>query len=142
MNAALVFAVAFIALWVGHQVGDYLAQSDWMCAHKGGPSRSWQTWAALAAHVTAYSLAQLAALAAVAAVTGLPLFGGRAVWVGLAFSALTHAFIDRRWPVVWYMNHTGSGSYAQTGEGRHHVDQALHHVCLFVSALIIAGGAS
>jgi hypothetical protein len=59
------------------------------------------------------------------------------VLAGLAFSAATHAIIDRRWPVRWILNHTGSAPFAKTIHGLYVADQALHWACLWVSALLV-----
>lgn len=114
-------------------------------------------------HVGGYTAAQVVALR----VAGVRLLSWRTL-AGVAFSAATHAFIDRRWPVRWVLDHTGSLAFARSAvlpalrvvvpqvsgqfTGRGHTmpaplplhgpylaDQALHHACLFVSARIIAG---
>ncbi len=129
-----VFAASFVALYVGHMVGDHVVQTD----HQAGKGRD--AAVAMAGHVGGYTLTQLAALAAVYPLTPWHPAG---VLLGLALSALTHAFIDRRWPVQWILRRTGSANFASLASGGMNgpylTDQALHIGCLFVSALIIGG---
>lgn len=66
-------------------------------------------------------------------------------WVGLvaglAVSAATHAFLDRRWPVRWLLQHTGKRDFAELRDGglngMYLADQALHQTALLVSAVVI-----
>ncbi|MFD8801556.1 hypothetical protein [Streptomyces atroolivaceus] len=66
-------------------------------------------------------------------------------WAGLAagliVSAVTHALFDRRWPVRWLLQHTGSPDFAELRaagmNGMYVTDQALHQTALLVSALLI-----
>lgn len=54
---------------------------------------------------------------------------------------MTHAFFDRRWPVRWLLQHTGSPDFAELRaagmNGMYLTDQALHQTALMVSALLI-----
>ncbi|MGW5119175.1 hypothetical protein ACWEQ8_27585 [Streptomyces noursei] len=67
------------------------------------------------------------------AVTGLA--------AGFAWSMATHALLDRRWPVRWLLQHTGSPAFADLRaaglNGLYLADQALHQTALLVSALMI-----
>lgn len=136
--SGIVFAASFAALYAGHMVGDHVVQSDRQASLKAG--KGWSAAAAMAGHVSGYALTQLVALVAI-----YPL----ATWspvgfvLGLAFSAATHAFIDRRWPVLWILRRTGSANFAGLTSGGMNgpylTDQALHVGCLFVAALIIGG---
>ncbi|WP_406510954.1 hypothetical protein [Streptomyces sp. NBC_00212] len=60
---------------------------------------------------------------------------------GLAVSAVTHAFFDRRWPVGWLLEHIGSKGFAELKaagmNGMYLTDQALQQTALLVSALLI-----
>jgi hypothetical protein len=61
---------------------------------------------------------------------------------GLAFSAATHALLDRRWPVRAILRATGSPLFAEATtpvSGMYAADQALHQLALLISALLIAG---
>ena len=65
----------------------------------------------------------------------------RGVVAGLAFSALTHGLLDRRWPVRALLRAVGSPRFAETVApicGIYAADQALHKLALLVSALLIA----
>lgn len=137
---AAVFAAVFVALFAGHHVGDHLAQTDWSASHKAGPG--WTGARAMASHLGSYLACQAAALG------GLWLIGVPLTWLGaaaaLVFSGATHGFIDRRWPVRWLLEHTGSADFADRQTpicGMYLADQSLHVGCLFVAALLAAGGA-
>jgi hypothetical protein len=132
-----VFATAFVALYVGHMVADHVAQTDWQAAHKA--DKGGKEIEAMAGHLIGYTICQAVALQAVAFL-GVPI-DGLAVLVGVTFSVLTHGFIDRRWPVLWLLRHTGSADFAALAgrgmNGPYLADQSLHIGCLFISALII-----
>lgn len=138
MSAGL-FGAVFAALFVGHMIGDHLLQTDWQASRKAG--RGWPAVAAMGGHLGGYFLAQLAALWAVHVVV-VPL-DRWAPWWGLGFSVVSHGFIDRRWPVRWLLEHTGSRDFVKMGgvplNGMYLADQSLHIGCLFVAALIIVG---
>lgn len=139
-DRAEIFATVLPALLVAHNVGDHIVQTDDQAAHKA--TRGVGGWRAMAGHVGGYTATSAAALAATSAVTGVrPSW--RATALGLAFSAATHALIDRRWPVTAVLRATRSPRFAEmTGplHGPYLADQALHHGCLLIAALIIAGG--
>lgn len=128
------FAAVFVALYVGHMVGDHVVQTDWQAANKAKPLG----YVALFAHVSTYVLTQSVALVLLMLVTGAPP-RGYAVALGLLFSGATHAFIDRRWPVKWLMVRTGSEPFSRTEHGLYLVDQTLHIAFLFAAALLIVG---
>lgn len=109
---------------VGHLVGDWIVQTDWQAANKT------TSWKANQQHMIGY---HLALAAAVAWAVAWPLV---LVIVGVSWS--THAVIDRRWPVVWLMQHTGSGPFSQTTFGVIAVDQALHLSILATLAAVVA----
>lgn len=145
MTTASRFAATLATLTVMHHAGDYLAQTDHQAACKPAKSdrgdvvcSEGESWRALAGHIASYHAAQAAGLVVANRALGLRLRPGR-VLAGIAVSAATHAVIDRRWPVRWWMDHTGSADFRTRGGGAH-VDQALHHTCLWAAALIIAGG--
>ncbi len=141
MNAAATVAAAFVALYVGHMVGDHLAQTDQQAAHKA--SKGWAGWAAMAGHVASYGLCQAVALAGLLTV-GVPL-PPVGVLAGLGLSVATHAIVDRRWPVQWLLRTTGSPNFAALNRdglnGMYLADQALHIAAIFGAALIIGGTA-
>lgn len=141
----------YAALMTAHDVSDHVIQTDHQAANKAGPG--WVGARAMAGHVGGYTVAQVLALRAV----GVPLLSWRTL-AGVALSAASHAFLDRRWPVTRVMELTGSAGFAfpqvrvvrlnesniSTGplpiHGPYVVDQALHHGFLFAAARIIAGG--
>ncbi|MER7331603.1 MULTISPECIES: DUF3307 domain-containing protein [unclassified Micromonospora] len=137
MAEAAVIAAVFCALFAGHHVGDHAAQTDWQAKNKAEPG--WLGVRAMAGHLASYHACMVVALGGLAA-AGVPLtFTGCAV--GLAFSAVTHGFLDRRWPVRWILEHTGSRAFAASQtplHGGYLADQSLHIGCLFVSALLVA----
>lgn len=132
---SLKFAVVLPTILVAHSVADHVIQTDHQAAAKTS------SWSAMAGHVGGYQLTQAAALAAVAVATGERL-SWRRVLLGGAFSAASHAFLDRRWPVRRALRATGSPNFADMAtplNGMYLADQALHHGCLLVAALLIAG---
>lgn len=145
---ARAFAVVLPALLVAHNLGDHIVQTDHQAAHKA------TSWTAMAGHVSSYTATCATALALTTRATGVQTSWRRTL-AGLAFSAITHAVLDRRWPVIAILRRTGSPGFATSNtiragaggdqplplHGPYLADQALHHVCLLASALIIAGGA-
>lgn len=132
---AATFGAVLGALLVGHNLGDHVTQTDHQAAHKA------TDWSAMAGHVGGYTATCAAALALLRPIGVRPRLGR--VVAGLAFSAATHAVIDRRWPVQKILRATGSPRFAELQtpiNGPYLTDQALHHGCLLVAALIIAGG--
>ncbi|MET8703638.1 DUF3307 domain-containing protein [Kitasatospora sp. NPDC004723] len=144
------FASVWAVLAVGHNLADHvIGQTDHQADHKAAPSEAEvaeganprRGWGACLAHVTQYHLVMGAMVALVWAV--LPL---RISWpglaAGLAVSIVTHAFLDRRWPVRWLLEHIGSKGFADLKaagmNGMYLTDQALHQTALLVSALLIA----
>ncbi|MBV2364285.1 DUF3307 domain-containing protein [Streptomonospora nanhaiensis] len=143
-NRAVRFAAAAATLAAAHHVGDFMASTDTQAERKPCQSdravecSEAESWRALAGHVASYHAVQVAALVAADRALGLRL-SPRRVAAGVALSAVTHAVIDRRWPVRLWLDHTGSTGFKKHG-GAMHVDQAMHHVCLWAAALVIAGG--
>ncbi|KOX10181.1 DUF3307 domain-containing protein [Nocardiopsis sp. NRRL B-16309] len=147
MNPATRFAAVAATLTAAHHVGDFLLQTDHQAACKPAASdrgdvvcSEAESWRCLAGHVASYHAAQVVGLLVANRALGLKLRPGR-VLAGVAVSAVTHAVIDRRWPVRWWMDNTGSHDFRIKAGGGMHVDQTMHHACLWGSALIIAGGA-
>lgn len=139
LTRSVVFAVALVALLVGHQLGDHVFQTDRQANDKASAGRAGA--AALARHLFGYHLTAAVVLVGTAAVLGLPL-GVGGVAAGIAFSAATHGFLDRRWPVRKLLRATGSAGFAELTTpvcGMYVADQALHQGALLVSALLVAG---
>lgn len=110
-------------LLAAHFIGDWIVQTDWQAANK------MTDWTAMSDHMVGYHVCIIMA----SVVAGLD---WSAVLIVLWCSLLTHAFIDRRWPVRWLMRHTGSSAFADTAWGVMAVDQALHLsiLCLLAAA--------
>ncbi|MFJ4187863.1 hypothetical protein [Kitasatospora sp. NPDC089509] len=143
------FGSTWAVLAVGHNVADHVfGQSDHQAANKGAPSAEdvaagaspRRGWAACLAHVAQYHLVMAALMALVWLFIPLPV-SMTGLAVGFAWSAATHALLDRRWPVRWLLQHTGSPAFAELRtaglNGMYLADQALHSGALLVSALLI-----
>ncbi|WP_030700932.1 MULTISPECIES: DUF3307 domain-containing protein [unclassified Streptomyces] len=129
------FASLFVLLYLGHLLADYPLQTDHQAAHKA--DRSAAGWVANLTHAATHVTACATALAVGALVLddlalSLPLAVAALGWVGAS-----HAFIDRRWPVQWWMNRTGQASWAANG-GAAHVDQTAHIAALVIAALCLS----
>jgi hypothetical protein len=142
MTAPALFAAVFAAFAVGHQVGDYWVQTNAQAVRKGLPG--WPGRRACAAHVATYTLTVAACLALASWWLALPVRPGWAA-AGLAVSAVTHYFADRRRPLERLASLIpGKLGFWRAGEGlasgAAHLDQAWHWWWLFAAALIAAGG--
>ena len=132
------FLVALLALLVGHQVGDHVAQTDRQAEYKS--AGGWTGVRALAGHLTGYHLTTFGVLAVTAYTLDLPL-SAAGVAAGLAFSVVTHAVLDLRYPVRQILRLTRSPAFAEQTtpvSGMYVADQALHWLALLISALMIA----
>lgn len=127
------FATTFILLYVGHLLADYPLQTDHQAACKA--DRSAAGWRANVAHAGTHVLACAVALAVGAVVLGeRPSVLASAA--ALAWIGITHAVIDRRWPVRWWMRVARQERFAQHG-GTAHVDQTAHITAIAIAALAI-----
>lgn len=154
VTRALTAAVAFVALFSAHYLGDQWLQTSGQACKKsleGGGSALVAHWHC-AKHVLTYTAGGAALLMAVAAWLGLPLRPG---WViaGLTLNAITHYVADLRAPLRWLAVKIGQRGYiehvtvqrpagpADTGPGTalFHLDQAWHFVWLLPAAALIAG---
>jgi hypothetical protein len=122
-------ATVFLVLLAGHLLGDWVAQTDWQATTKT------RSWAALTAHVASYHLLMGLLLLIPILRDGWP--AGKAL-AALAASAITHAVIDRRWPVRALLRVAGSPGFATVEWGVIAVDQALHLFILAMLALLLA----
>lgn len=139
------FASLFVLLYVGHLLADYPLQSDHQAGRKAGwtegekdphPGRHHHGWGANLTHagthlITCGLMLALGAVFLDLSISLLPA-GAALLWV-----AGTHAAIDRRWPVLWWMRNTGSTDWIERG-GAAHVDQTAHVTALFIAALALA----
>lgn len=156
MSTAARFGAAMAMLWASHDLADHVVQTDHQATGKSND------WWCMASHISTYHVTQSCGIAALHALGVRP--GWRRVVSGIAVSAVTHAFLDRRWPVTELLRRTGSDRFAAavinatevhhapdaTGRswtrpqalplhGPYLADQALHHVCLLITAAIMAG---
>jgi hypothetical protein len=135
---AAVTAVAFAALYAGHQVGDHVVQTNAAALGKGAPTADllaagvhpWRGWWACLRHVGTYTAAQAVALLLVSVAAPLGWDGGAAA---LAVSAGTHAVIDRRWIVRLLIRAKGCQGWP---EAPYLIDQSLHVGALLVAAVL------
>lgn len=106
---------------IGHLVGDYLLQNDWMAREKK------RSHLACAFHVACYCLA-------VWCFTGWPP-------IAMATVAVPHFLIDRGSFVAWYMSRVGQSDFMQppmSPWSRIVIDNVMHLVCLYWTATFIA----
>jgi hypothetical protein len=153
LTAAAVLAVSYVALIAAHEVADYWLQTPCQALTKGGAG--WKGRAACARHVVTLTTAKVAALLAAFAVTGLPI---RPLWwtAGLGIDAASHYWADRRTTLRRLAVLCGPGKAAFYGLGAPRpgrgdnvpattgaalLDQAWHKGWLFLTVLILAGGA-
>ncbi|MFG3187561.1 DUF3307 domain-containing protein [Streptomyces omiyaensis] len=128
------FATIFLLLYVGHLLADYPFQTDHQAAHKANLGAV--GWRANLDHAGTHVVT--CAFALLAGMTVLDLkVGIGAAFAALAWIGATHAFIDRRWPVRWWMTRMRQTSWADHG-GAAHVDQTAHVLALALAAVALA----
>nr|WP_237552117.1 DUF3307 domain-containing protein [Streptomyces sp. SID8359] len=125
----------FVLLYLGHLLADYPLQSDHQATHKA--DRTTTGWVAALTHAATHVATCAAALTVGALVLddvalSLPVVAAALLWIGAS-----HAFIDRRWPVLWWMRNTGSTAWIAHG-GAAHVDQTAHVLALVLAALALS----
>ncbi|MGD9482862.1 hypothetical protein WDH52_06305 [Streptomyces sp. TRM70308] len=143
------FGAVWAVLSVGHNLADHvIGQTDQQAEGKAAPSTAEvadgvsprQGWGACLGHVAQYHLVMAVMLALVWAVLPLQM-SWTGLAAGLAVSAVTHAFFDRRWPVRWLLEHIGSKGFTELKaagmNGMYLTDQALHQTALLASALLV-----
>lgn len=152
---AALFAAVFIALYVGHSVGDHWVQSSCQSAEKGLPG--WVGRFACARHVLGLTLTKGAVLAPVVALLHLhvTILG---LALGLGVDAVTHYWADRRTTLQRLARLCDKGEFyslgtaahpahpvtaegkpaAHLGTGAYALDQSWHHLWLLVAGLLIA----
>lgn len=138
LTSAILFAVFIGVAICAHQVSDHIFQTDKMAANKAKPGRV--GWSYLLQHVYIYHVVMVAMILVTVVLLGLPITVLGFV-SSIAFSAITHAILDRRWPVKWILDHTGSPDFANLQTplcGMYLADQSLHYFCLWISALLFA----
>jgi len=137
------FAAVFVALWVGHQVGDHWAQTGPQVMKKGLPG--WVGRLACSRHVLSLTLVKGVALVAVSVATGWrPGLVG--LVAGLSIDAVSHWWADRRSTLRWLAAVMGKGRFSRLGDpiaapcgtGAYALDQSWHGLWMFLAALIIS----
>jgi hypothetical protein len=137
-GTAAVTAVAFVALYAGHQLGDHAIQTNTAAMGKGAPTSDllaagvhpWTGWNACLRHVGTYAIVQAVTLGLACVVAPLRWHG---IVAALAVSASTHAVIDRRWIVRMVIQAKGCHAWR---EAPYHIDQSLHVGALLVAAVL------
>ncbi|MGH3735021.1 MAG: hypothetical protein ACRDT6_05295 [Micromonosporaceae bacterium] len=137
-QTAAVAAVAWVALYAGHQLGDHPLQLDADARRKVAPDPGagadpWTGWGHCVRHVAIYTTVQAVCLALASLVAPVTLAGGLAA---LAVSAATHAVIDRRWLVQAIIR--AKGGCADWPGAAYAIDQSLHVAALWLAALAAA----
>ena len=123
----------FATFVVSHLVGDYLLQTDWQARHKrGGLSGDPVGRRALVSHVFVYTLAFAPALIWLADDLG----AGVALVAGLIF--VPHLLQDDGRAVTWFLYKAKGCDDRTAAEIFTPVDQSLHVLALFGTALVAA----
>jgi hypothetical protein len=118
------------SLLLAHVLGDWILQPNWQAQNKH------HSWRAMWAHVAVYHLVVLAVLVLR---FGLHDWLVYAVVGGLA---VTHAFLDRGWPVIWLMRKLGVSSRTESDRWLNVMfDQSIHMLLLGVAAAILTRNA-
>lgn len=125
------FASLAVLLYAAHLLADYALQTDHQAAHKAAPGMT--GWCAAVSHAATH-VAVSAALLALGSVVLEDDPGVLPAAVGLMWIGGTHAVLDRRWPITWWMTHARQHGFAEKGGGAH-VDQAGHVAALVLGAL-------
>lgn len=115
LDRLLSFAVVWIAMYTGHQVGDHWAQTSHQAGAKGCRSHAGRM--ACLAHVATLHLTIGAALAAVVLVLGISL-SPAGLAVGLAVNAASHYWIDRRFTLAGLAARLGRAGFYALGQPR------------------------
>lgn len=95
----------------------------------------------MAGHVATYAGSQAAALVTANRTLGMGLKPSR-IAAAVAFSAATHWFLDRRWPVRKAAEALGKSGFYNLGGplgGGYVLDQSAHHLAEGIASLIAAG---
>lgn len=133
---ALTFADVWIGMWVAHQVGDRVLQTDDQAVRKGKPGG----WVFCARHVASYTAATSVLTAVLWFVLGLSISPVGFI-AGQLVSAATHFWADLRTTLhrlvvrvtPWNRNY-----YENVPGGAEHIDQTWHYFWLFIAALLTA----
>lgn len=129
------FATLFVLMYVSHLLADYPGQTDHQAGRKDKPG--WPGWKANLSRAGTHL--GITAVVLTAGVTTLPDLHLNLLPTALAllWISVTHAFIDRRWPVARWMRFARQAGWAGRG-GAAHVDQTAHVTTLFIAAFALA----
>jgi len=117
----------FDSLLLAHLLGDWILQTEWQATNKQS------SWRAMFSHVVVYHLAILVALWLWYG------FDQPLVYIVVAGLAVSHAILDRRWPVIALMRALRSSTSGEPEKWLLVVfDQCLHILLLGVSAVLLA----
>lgn len=131
-------AAAYAAMRAAAGIGDFWLQTGHQAAHKA--DAGWKGRLVVARHAASYAAVQGVALVAASKLLGVDLKPSR-IAAAVAFSGITHGFIDRRWPVRKLAAATGKTGFHDLGGplgGAFHLDQSAHHALEAVAAVIAA----
>lgn len=131
-------AVSYAALRTAAHVADHWFQTGHQAIHKADEGAAGHR--AMADHIASYAGAQAVALVTVNRLLDVGL-RPRSIAAAVAFSAATHWFIDRRWPVRRLAEATGKADFHGLGGplgGAYILDQAAHHLMEGVAAIVAA----
>lgn len=125
----------FVLLYVAHLTADYVLQTDHQASHKADrtPAGWWANLTHAATHVAACAATITLGWAVLDHIHLHP----APTALALAWIGASHSVIDRRWPIAWWMDNTGSADFRTRG-GAAHVDQTAHIIALLAAALILA----
>lgn len=123
----------FAVLIVSHGLGDYMLQTDWQATHKrGGLGRDRDARNALVSHVTTYTLSYAPAVAWLAGDLGV--LGVVLLAAGIFVPHLVQD--DGRLLTAYVRRVKGDGA-ASSPAVYTSVDQSLHVIVLFATALVV-----
>lgn len=141
------FAIIFIALWVGHGLGDLWVQTHTQARDKGLPGNKGRK--ACATHVATLTLVKLAVLGITMLVLGLGVSPAGLI-LGTAVDAASHYWADRRVTLARLAHALGKDAFytlgaprpgrddnPTLGSGAYALDQAWHHGWLWAAALVM-----
>ncbi len=133
-------AAAYAAMRAAAGIGDFYLQTGHQAAHKA--DAGWSGRLVVARHAASYAGVQAVALVAANKLLGMGLKPAHMA-AAVAFSGITHGFIDRRWPVRKLAEATGKLGFHDMGagtlaSGAFHLDQSAHHALEAVAAVIAA----
>ncbi len=118
----------FEVLLLGHVIGDWLLQNEWMALNKGS------NWPALLSHVAVYHIV-------VGALLGLKMgFSYMPIYPVVAVLAVFHIILDRQHFVYWVMKHLRIIVDREPERWLSvAVDQSLHIVLLAAATIYLVG---